>query len=113
MIELAKSQKKIARELIDLGLQRECQSFKTEIKQFTDNSEWETGNPHEMYLKLYKIVKTFDKHIARRYDDIRGSQYFNIVLDLFYNEILMPEDIASFDVEIQNKLVSIKESLDK
>jgi hypothetical protein len=110
MIELTKSQKKIARELITLGLQRECQSFKNEIEQFTGSSEWKTGIPQELYHKLYDIVTTFDKHIARRYNGLSGSHYFDTVLALFYNEILMPEDIARFEIEVQNKLVSIKDS---
>ena len=62
---------------------------------------------------MYKTVKTFDKHIARRYDDMRGSRYFKTVFGLYYDEILMPEDIARFDIEIQSKLVSMKESWDK
>ena len=110
MIELTKSQKKISRELIALGLQRECQSFKNEVEQFTSSSEWKTGNPQELYHKLYNMVTTFDKHIAKRYDDLRGSRYFITVFNLFYNEILTLEDIARFDVEIQNKLVNIKDS---
>ena len=110
MINLTKSQKKVSRELIELGLQRECQSFKEEIEQFTGSSEWKTGNPQDLYHKLYKIVITFDKHIARRYNDLSGSHYFNTVFDLFNNEIIMPEDIARFDIEIQNRLVSLKES---
>ena len=108
MIELTKSQKKISRELVEVGLQRECQSFKKEIEQFTSSSEWKTGNPQELYYKLYDIVITFDKHIARRYNGLSGSRYFNAVLDLFYNDILIPEDIARFDIEVQNKLVSKK-----
>jgi len=108
MIELTKTQKKVSRELIELGLQRECQSFKNEIEQFTGSSEWKTGNPKELYHKLYEIVITFDKHIARRYNGLSGSRYFNTVLDLFYNEIIMPEDIARFDIEIQNELLRIK-----
>jgi len=110
MIELTKTQKKIARELITLGLQRECQSFKDQIEQFTCSSEWKTGNPQQLYHKLYEIVTTFDKHIARRYNDLGGSRYFDTVLALFYNEIITPEDIARFDIDVQNKLVSIKES---
>jgi len=109
MIELTKSQKKIARELITLGVQRECQSFKDQIEQFTGSSEWKTGNPQEMYHKLYELVTTFDKHIARRYNDLGGSRYFDTILALFYNEIITPEDIVRFDIDVQNELLRIRD----
>jgi hypothetical protein len=46
MIELSKDQKKIARELIQLGLQRECKSFTTQIEKFTNSQEWKTRDPN-------------------------------------------------------------------
>jgi hypothetical protein len=48
MIELSKSQKKIARDLIQLGLHRECKSFTKEITELTNSLEWEKENPHEL-----------------------------------------------------------------
>ncbi|GHU98757.1 hypothetical protein FACS1894159_01730 [Bacteroidia bacterium] len=109
MIELSKSQKKIARELIQLGLQHECKSFTDTIAEFVNSSEWETGDPHELYLKLYKKVTSFDKQIARRYDALSGSHYFITIFELFHDGILTTEDITRFDVEVQNELRKIKE----
>ena len=108
MIELTKSQKKIARELIDLGLQRECKAFTEKISRFTSSPEWKTGNSHENYLKLYKKVTSFDKQIARRYDNLTGSHYFMTVWGLFYDEVLTIEDISRFDIEVQNELLRLK-----
>ena len=108
MIELPKSQKKIARELIQLGLQRECKSFTTEIAKLTGSSEWEAGDPHELYLELYKKVSSFNKHIAHRYDGLTGSRYFSTVFALFYDEVLTMEDITRFDIEVQNELLRMK-----
>jgi len=112
MIELTKSQKKIARALIDLGLQRECKSFTDKITKFTNSSEWKTGDPHALYLKLYKKVTSFDKHIAKRYDNLTGSDYYMTVLGLFYDEVLTTDDIASFDTEVQNDLLRMKNFYD-
>ena len=112
MIELSKSQKKVARELIQLGLHRECKSFTDKITKFTNGSEWKTGDPHELYLKLYKKVTSFDKHIAKRYNDITGSHYLMAVFGLFQDEVLTPEDIARFDKEVQNELLGLKNIFD-
>ena len=107
MIELTKSQKKIARELIDLGIYRECKSFGMKIAQFTNSSDWET-KPHELYLKLYKKVASFDKHLGSRYNDMSGSRYFITVLGLFQNGIITENDIARFDDEVRNRLLNLK-----
>ena len=112
MIDLTKTQKKVARELIDLGLQRECKSFTDRITKFTNSPEWKTGNSHELYLKLYKEVTSFDKHIGKRYNDLTGSSYFITVLGLFYDEVLKPEDIARFDMDVQNELLRMKSLYD-
>jgi len=112
MIELSKIQKKVARELIQLGLQRECKSFTDIITKFTNSPEWETGDSHELYLKLYKKVTSFDKHIGRRYNDLTGSHYLMAVLGLFYDEVLKPEDIARFDMDVQNELIGMKNIFD-
>jgi hypothetical protein len=108
MIELTKSQKKIARELIDLGLQRECKVFTDKIKKFTNSSEWETGNPQDNYQKLYKQITSFDKHLGKRYDYMSGSHYFMIVWGLFYDDVLTTDDISLFDSEVQNELLRLK-----
>jgi hypothetical protein len=108
MTELTKSQKKIARELINLGLQREYLSFKNEITQFVNNSKWEASNPKEFYHQLYKKVNTFDVHIGKRYDYLTGSHYFNTVLSLIYDKILTQEDIERFDDEVQNEIVKMQ-----
>ena len=108
MIELSKSQKKIARELIDLGLQRECKALTDKIKKFTNSSEWETGNPHENYLKLYKKVSSFNKRLAERYDNLGGSHYFMTVWGLYYDGVLTTDDISRFDSKVQNELLKLK-----
>jgi hypothetical protein len=113
MIELTKSQKKIARELIDLALQRECKAFTEKIKKFTNSTEWESGNPHGNYLKLYKKVTSFDKHIAKRHNNVTGSHYFMIVWGLFYDEVLTIEDISRFDSEVQTELLRLKSTFEK
>jgi len=112
MIELSKNQKKIARELIQLGLQRECKSFTTQIEKFTNSQEWKTSDPHELYIKLYKKVTSFDKHIEQQYDNLSGSRYFVTVSNLFWQGVLTTDDIARFDIDVQNELFRIKSLYD-
>lgn len=108
MIELTKSQKKTARKLINLGLQRECAKFMQSTKDFM-NKNASAEDAHDAYLKLYDKVYQFDKHIARRYDGISAGQYYITVYSLYFDGVLRDEDIREFDDEIYNKLKEDKE----
>ena len=111
-MELSKKQKKIARELIQLGHYRECKSFTDEIAQFTNSLEWATSDPQDICHKLYKKITSFDKHLLKRYGNMGSSHYFSIVYVLFYDGILTTEDISRFDVEVQDKLLELKKSFE-
>jgi len=108
MTELTKAQKKIARKLIDLGLQRECAKFMQSTKDFMDKNASEE-DAHKAYLKLYDKVYNFDEHIARRYDGMTGGRYYITVCSLYYDGVLTDEDIREFDDEIYKKLKEDKE----
>ena len=109
MIELTKSQKKTARKLINLGLQRECAKFMQSTKDFM-NKNASAEDAHDAYLKLYDKVYQFDKHIARRYDGMSGGRYYITVCYLYYDGVLTDEDIREFDDELYNSLKEAKKS---
>jgi len=82
-MDLSKSDKKIARELIDRGLEIE---FKEGMAKFAGIvGAWQSGKTEtrDSYYQLYKSVREFDKHIGQRYDAMRASDYFWVVIQLF------------------------------
>jgi len=107
-MELTKSQKKITRELIQLGLQRQCRSFMKKTAKFVNDTKKIKENPHEHYLDLFKMIMTFNKYIASRYDYLTGSYYYDTVFYLFRDGVLTEKDIKRFDVEIQKELLADK-----
>lgn len=109
-MELSKSQKRIARELIRKALERECSMFMKNIKEYVQKLSHEEAKSHESYLALYKKVHVFDKHIGRRYDGMRGSIYFRTLLSLLSDKVLTKEDMAQFDEETQNHFFDILKS---
>ena len=96
MVELDKSQKKIARALISCALERECSAFLTKLQRQLRQNE-KAQSCHERYLDVYKSVRAFDKYISRQYDDLTGSSYALAVFSLFYNGILTEKDLSEFD----------------
>lgn len=96
MIELNKSQRKIARMLINRALERECRAFLKELEQrFLQDEKMQSS--HEKYLDVYKSVRTFDKYVRRQYDDLTGSCYALALLSLFCNGVLTEDDFSEFD----------------
>ena len=95
MVELDKSQKKIARTLISRALERECCTLLAKLKRLLQDEKAQSC--HEKYLEIYKSIQTFDKDISRQYDGLNGSRYALTVFSLFYNGILTEKDLSEFD----------------
>lgn len=110
MIELSKSQKKIAREVIHEGLNIECKTFLDKTDKWMKAPYQPEENPHNRYLKLFKEVKTFDEQITFRYDRLSSSKYLITVACLIYEKTLPEETVMRFSEEVQreiSKLINI------
>lgn len=103
-MDLSKKDKKIARQIIETGYQRELEKglsgFDTIL---TDWKEKKKGN-NESYRLLYKKLTVFDKHIGRRYNNITGSRYYPTIASQLYDGIITQEDIKELSEEIIQKL---------
>ena len=98
-MELSKKDKKAAREVIEKGLQRE---FIKGLGSFDKIiSEWKnkTLDNRDAYLKLYKRVVSFDKHIGRRYDYVTGSKYLFTVASQLADGVITEDDLNDFSPE--------------
>jgi hypothetical protein len=103
-MELSKADKKVAREVIEKGLQNE---FKINLEKFSRVlKDWES-NPvdnREIYYKLYKKVIKFDKHLEHRYEGITGSKYLFIVAAQLVDGVISKEDLEPFSEEVKQKI---------
>lgn len=125
-MELTKSDKKLCRKLMHIGIERECEKFVREMQKLSsrpipldelgapyreENGFVVEGPWHKRYIALFRKVKNFDKHVARRYDGITGSRYLDCVLDLYYNDVITDEEIASFSDTLRDYLINYKKSM--
>ena len=103
-MELSKKDKKIARQIIEIGLQREFEkgltSFDVILKDWKENKQ----DNQESYRLLYKKIAAFDKHIVNRYDYLTGSKYFSVVVEQLYSGIITQEDIKELSEEVIQKI---------
>ncbi len=102
----------MARQIIDKGLQIEyANGIK---KQNTIIEQWKQGKieDKDAYMKLYKSVTSHDKHIARRYDDMRGSTYLFIIAGQLADGIISIEEIDVFREDTRSRLISLSRIYD-
>jgi hypothetical protein len=106
-MELSKKDKKTAREIIEVGLQKEF--AKGLFDADTILIEWKKKaiENREAYHSLYKHISIFDKHIARRYDDMRGSKYLFIIAAQLRDGIISENDLNEFSPEVKQAVIKI------
>jgi predicted transcriptional regulator len=104
-IELSKRDKRIARELIEKGLQKEFQQGLQQLDAILQKWKNEQQDNKDVYHQLYKSVHDFDKHIARRYDNMKGSTYLLILVAQLIDGLISEEDLAEMDPGVRNSIL--------
>lgn len=125
-IGLTKSDKRLCRELIHVGLERECRKFVEDVQNIASkpiplaelNASYQEesgvaveGPWHKQYIKIFNKVRSFDKHVARRYDGITGGHYLDAVLALYCDDLVTDDEISRFSEKVEEFLKRYKESL--
>jgi len=103
-MELTKGEKKIAREIIEIGLQKEFSNGLLEAEKVLTDWKNNSINNRDAYHLLYQKIKNFDKHIARRYDGMTGSKYLFIIVAQLADGIISEEDLEKFPDEVKLKI---------
>ncbi len=101
MIELSKTNKRIAREIIEKGLQKEFESGLQEAEKIILDKNIKGQSPQETYHELLKNVIDFNKHIARRYDNMKGSNYVLIIACQLLDGYITDEEIQPLADEVK------------
>ncbi len=104
-MELTKSEKRICREIIERGLQNEFIEGLSKADKILKDWENNKKDNRDSYHALYKQITNFDKHIAKRYDCIRGSDYLFIIGAQLHDGIISEDDLKEFSEE---KIAAIK-----
>ena len=111
--DLSKSDKKAARNVIDLSLVRELEQGVKEFDALL--SRWKSGSlkTDDTYWDLTEAIRKHNKLIRRRYGDIRCSTYLTIILGLMADEIIHENDLKEFSEETREYLISLYQNIYK
>ncbi len=103
-LELTKSQKKIARQIIDTGLQREYEAGIIKLDMIITRWKREEIDHRDAYMELYKSLTSHDKYIARRYNRMTGSWYLHIIAAQLADKVITVEELSEFPEDIRQKI---------
>ena len=109
--EFSKLEKKIAREVIETGLQRDFESCILDIDQTIQQWKLKRLDNREAYHEIFGKVKANDKFIARMYDDLRGSTYMKTLQGLLANNTISEADLSGFSETTRNAILEIRRVL--
>lgn len=104
--ELSKSQKKIARIVMDKGLDNHYMRGMAAVKAIIQ--KWDSGKfttHKDAYLQLYQTVKKNDINIARIYNDKGGSRWVEVMVDQLIDGVITAEDLNEFDEDVRNTII--------
>jgi len=79
-MELSKSDKRTARDIIKKGMLAEIQRGLHQAGEILQRWKAEQGNPQEAYHELYQHISTFDKGIAQRYDGLKNDTLLYVLV---------------------------------
>ena len=103
--DLTKSQKKIARQVIEKGLQKEY--IDGIIKLDNVISKWKVNalTNQDTWFELCKQLTKHDDHIADRYNNMGGSKYLSVIAGQLADGVINRDDLHDFDEEVTNKVL--------
>lgn len=109
LASLTKAQKKAARTLIDLALERECAKLIRKVSKLSSKPLDDVEKPnHARYLELFKAIDSFDRRLQNRYDGITGGHYLETISYLYAEGILKEDDLEICDDEMRNDVIRVK-----
>ena len=109
--EFPKSEKKLARQVIEMGLQRDFQKSILDLDRIIRQWRSKKLDNRDTYHQLYRSLKESDKYIARMYDDQRGSTYMITIQALLRNKVISETDLSEFPEKTKNDILGIRKIL--
>jgi len=107
--QLSKTQKKIARIVMDKGLDNHYNRALKDAESIL--LKWHGGafNNTEAYMNLFKSIRNNDKNISKIYDDKGGSRWVEILAMQLADRVITISDLQDFETDVAEAIVSQSE----
>jgi hypothetical protein len=105
---LSKSQKKIARIVMDKGIDKHY--FNSLKDAGTIILKWQNGafkDNKEAYMSLFNCVRLNDDKIAEIYNDKGGSRWVEVMALQLADGVITTDDLKDFDPEVKDAIIEM------
>ena len=104
MQELTKKEKKIAREIFAVSIEKEFDAALQNSEAIL--AKWKTGNARgrEIFHETRSYLNNFLKHLQHRYDDLRPSYYLINLAGILKDGYITEEEIKDFSEEAKETI---------
>ena len=106
-LQLTKHDKKVARAIIDKGLQKEFAKGLFEADSVLHDWKNNVRDARDTYHLLYKTIKEFDKHIAARYDSMSGSKYIFTIAGQLLDGVISEADLKELSEKPRQAILKL------
>lgn len=106
-MELSKSDKRIARTIIQKGLMNEFAKGLNKADKILNDWKQGKGDARESYHALFKYISGFNKGIARRYDGMSNFDLVFVVVAQLNEGLIEKQDLEAFSAEGQTFIQGI------
>ena len=112
--ELSKSQKKIARNVMDKGIEQHYNLGLKEIEKILQKwRDGESGAKDSYMMKLFEKLNRIDKNISRIYDGKGGSRWVEVMAGQYADGVIGESDLDEFEDEVKQMIISYGEFFKK
>ena len=105
--ELSKSQKKIARKVMDKGLDNHYRNGLDSAEKLIQKWKTDKLDNKDAYMELFKKIESIDKHIAGIYNGKGGSRWVEVMAYQLADGVISTDDLNEFDVEVREVIMRV------
>jgi hypothetical protein len=103
--ELTKSQKKIARRVMDKGIENHYIQGLSDAENIIKKWRKSEIGVTDAYMQLYKSIQRIDKHIGRVYNGKGGSRWVEIMAIQFADGVISLDDLSDFEDDVREIII--------
>jgi hypothetical protein len=112
MYDLTKKEKKIARDIFSVSIEKEFDAALQNSEAIIVRWKSDNAKGREIFHETRSYLNNFLKHLQRRYDDLRSSDYLMTLAGILKDGFITEEDLKDFSDEAKEIIKRYSDSFE-